>query len=246
LDLEDAVSSKSKEGAYNNILKLSITNKFFIRIPLDNNLFSKEQIKTLILKFEGRVVLPKIESIQDFNFFIETYNYTYVNSIILLIENPAIFLELPELLTKNANVLKAIGFGSHDFCTSMNMKHESHYLNHYKQQLVLLAAAFEIDYLDGVNINLRNKKEFEQECIIAYEMGAHGKFMIHPNQLTFHLGIDYISDAEISHLKKAYEQIQKKNIEELDIIVVDDKMYEKPHILALRRTINKLIKYHKL
>lgn len=240
IDLEEAVSTSNKQNAFNNIINFEIKQNTFIRIPFNEDSFSKSQLITLISKFEGRIVTPKISSSKDIDYIVSLSEKPITFKIIILVENPKCFLNIWDIINKHSDHIYAIGFGSHDFCTAMGMKHNFEHLNQYKKQLILVAKALNIFYIDGVDLNIRDLSTFEKECKYAFEAGADGKFLIHPDQLNKIKEIHFLSDQEIEGMR---ELLRKKSLvteNEVDLIEVDGKVYEKPHFMRIEKLISKL------
>ena len=239
-DLEDSVSKDNKQTAFENIKKLDIKNNYFIRIPFFEKHYTKSQISFLIQYFEGRIVIPKIKNINDLENVLSINSDQVDFSMILLVENPKCFINLKEILGTYDSLITAVGFGSHDFCTTMKMKHNLNTLKHYKKQLILLTKAYEKSYIDTVDLNLSDFSNFSDECIYAFENGADAKFIIHPFQLDQIKSIIYFSEDEMNQMKKVFNIIQPYGDNDIDVFKVDGAVYEKPHVLRITEIFKKL------
>jgi len=241
IDLEDAVSINNKQAAIELVLELTFNKNMFLRIPFFDNCYTTEQLKSLMLKFEGQIVLPKINSIEDVNKVISLSGGTPLKMIVL-IENPKSFIATEEILKTFSNQIHAIGFGSHDFCSITGIKHTLEYLAHYKKQLILYAKAFNVAFLDGVDLNLKNFDQFKKECVFAFESGAEGKFIIHPFQLEELHKVDFMSEEEIKQLKFVYETVKDIPVDDIEVYTIGGKVYEKPHIIRIKYLMEKMEK----
>lgn len=239
IDLEDAVSLNNKQTAIDLVLDLTINQNAFIRIPFFDNCYTAEQIKSLIDKFRGQIVLPKIDSLEDVHTVIKMSSGINLKMIVL-IENPTSFMATPEILKTFSDQIHAIGFGSHDFCSITGIKHNSEHLTHYKRQLILYAKAFKVSYLDGVDLDLKNFTEFKKECLFAFEAGADGKFIIHPSQLKVLEEVDYMTEDEIKQLKLVYNRVKDIAINDIDVFTIEGKVYEKPHVKRIKHLMEKM------
>lgn len=239
IDFEDSVSKNKKNLAFENGIRTSFTDNTFFRIPFLESCYSKEQLLLLTEKCKGRIVLPKIETEKDLVSILNIIGSVKGLEIILLIETPKIFIELKEILNKYGQNIIAIGFGSHDFCSITGIKHDMKYLKHFKLDLSLIAKAFSVLFIDGVDLNIRNLKQFKKECLFAYEIGCDGKFMIHPNQLKVANEIDFLPLDEIKKLKEIHKKIALIDLNDRDVIEIDGVVYEKPHIDKINKLINK-------
>lgn len=241
IDLEDAVSINNKQVAIEMVLALTFNKNMFLRIPFFDNSYTNVQLKSLILKFGGQIVIPKINSVEDVNKVISLSEGIPLKMIVL-IENPQSFIATEQILKSFSSQIHAIGFGSHDFCSITGIKHTLDHLAHYKRQLILYAKAFKVDFLDGVDLNLKNFHQFKKECIFAFESGADGKFMIHPLQLEEMHKIDFMSEEEINQLKFVYEKIKDIPVNDIEVYTIEGKVYEKPHIIRIKYLMEKMEK----
>lgn len=241
IDLEDAVSINNKQAAIELVLALTFNKNMFLRIPFFDNCYTNEQLKSLILKFEGQIVLPKINSIEDVNKVISLSEGNPLKMIVL-IENPKSFIATEEILKAFSNQIHAIGFGSHDFCSITGIKHTLEHLANYKRQLILYSKAFNVAFLDGVDLNLKNFDQFKKECVFAFESGADGKFMIHPLQLDELQKVDFMSEEEINQLKFVYEKVKDIPVNDIEVYTIEGKVYEKPHIIRIKYLMEKIEK----
>jgi citrate lyase subunit beta/citryl-CoA lyase len=241
IDLEDSVAQNNKQVGFEIVSSLSLKKNYFLRIPFFDSYYSKGQIQALIAQFEGQIVLPNINSPKDVGQVVEWAEGKPLNMIVL-IENPSSFIATEEILKIFSNQIHAIGFGSHDFCSITGIKHTFEHLAHYKRQLILYAKAFNVAFLDGVDLNLKNFDQFKKECVFAFESGADGKFMIHPLQLDELQKVDFMSDEEINQLKFVYEKVKDIPVNDIEVYTFMGKVYEKPHIIRIKFLMEKMEK----
>lgn len=241
IDLEDAVSLQSKDKAFDLVIALTPKSNHFIRIPFFEYIYSSKQIRQLIRLFNGRVVVPKLKDRTQIN-EIMGYLPEIDLTMIILVENPLCLINLNNILLKHSSKIHAIGFGSHDFCSITGIKHESQYLVNYVCQIVLYAKAYNINYIDGVNLDLNDFKEFRSECVLAFEMGASGKFLIHPTQVRQLKDAQYMTNEELEEVKNVYDKIKNIPDDSIEVYTINGKIYEKPHIKRIKILINKLKK----
>lgn len=241
IDLEDAVSNNNKKVAIELVLALTFNKNMFLRIPFFDNSYTNEQLKSLILKFGGQIVIPKINSVEDVNKVI-SLSESIPLKMIVLIENPQSFIATEQILKSFSSQIHAIGFGSHDFCSITGIKHTLDHLAHYKRQLILYAKVFKVAFLDGVDLNLKNFSQFKKECVFAFESGADGKFMIHPLQLQEMHKIDFMSEEEINQLKFVYEKVKDIPVNDIEVYTIEGKVYEKPQIIRIKYLMEKMEK----
>jgi len=240
IDLEESVSKNNKLLALDNIYKLDINQYTFVRIPFKDNVYSEDQLSYLINKFRGRIVLPKVLDNNDLKKLISIHNFTFSLNLIVLVENPTCFISLSNIIKENINHIHAIGFGSHDFCSAMGIKHSLKHLSYYRNKLILISKAFGVKYIDGVDMNIRDLSDFVEECIFAFNSGADGKFIIHPDQLKKMHDIEYLSKIEVEKMLEINKKTLPTNEKDIDVIEFEGKVYEKPHLERIKKLISKL------
>lgn len=239
IDLEDAVSLQNKVEAFELTMSIIPKKNYYVRIPFFDNCYSQQQLIKLIEHFEGRIVVPKLREADEIA-KIKDFAPNRVLSIIVLVENPYCFINLPEILKEHAKQIKGIGFGSHDFCSLTGIKHTFENLSHYKRQLVLYTKAYDVAFIDGVDLDLTDLSQFRAECVFAFEIGAGGKFLIHPKQLDELKNVKYMSDADFQQLIAVYEQIKDIPDDSIEVYTINGKVYEKPHILRIKYLMKKI------
>ena len=240
IDLEDAVSSNNRKSAYELIMKFKFPPTTYVRIPIMEKCFNNDEMATLIRKFNGQIIFPKISYSKDLEILISLVPSDIILKLILLVENPKCYMNLENILTENLDVIQGIGFGSHDFCSSLGMKHESKYIDHYKKQIIVICRAFEVRFVDTVDLNFNKIDSFKQDCINSFNLGADGKFIIHPNQLKAINEASYLSEQEIENYSNLLIHINNISDEDIDVIEFNGEIYEKPHIQKIRKMLKKI------
>lgn len=240
IDLEDAVSKNNKNLAFDMVTSLFVKDNVFVRIPFFDNCYSDQQLERIVHHFKGRIVIPKLTNKAQLEKILSFVKLVDFGKTIILVENPTCLINLKEILSEFEKHIFGVGFGSHDFCTIMGMKHELKNLIHYKKELILLTKAFNKIYIDTVDIDLNDFTIFKEECIFAFENGAEAKFIIHPTQLKEMKSVKYLSNLEIEKIKRVYKSIEQLDLSEIDILNIEGEIYEKPHINRIKKLHEKL------
>jgi len=234
LDLEDSVSAKNKKIALKNIMDLELSDKFFVRVPFFDKSLTENDLEAIVNKSNGRLVIPKVKSINDIEKVL-SYSPEINFEIIVLVESPTGALIIENILKKYSQFIHGVGFGSHDYCATTGSKHVLEQLSFIKQFLVFYSKAYQVKYIDGVDLNLRDFSEFIRECKFVYDAGGEGKFIIHPEQLNILKDIKFLDKEEMDHLELVYNKLSQIPTDEMDIIQFDGKVYEKPHVDRIKR-----------
>jgi citrate lyase subunit beta/citryl-CoA lyase len=237
-DLEDAVSKANKDKAYKNLLNLSFRPNYWVRIPNGENDYTSKQLTHIISKFNGQIVLPKVESNADIEaLLLLAQKISQSIRLILLIESPKGLLQTSEFLQSYANIIHGVSLGTHDFCTSMGMKHSDEHIIPYKKQIILLAKSFGTKYIDGVNTQINDTENLKKEVVFASDAGADGKFLIHPNQLKAFKTISFFTKEELEDMAQIIEHYNKIGSQNMDIFIFKGRIYEKPHIQGIKNIL---------
>lgn len=240
-DLEDAVPNTNKLLAYEQLMSLNLSENEYVRIPFIENIFSVIQLKSIINHFNGRVVVPKISSTADFE-AIKHYFDNDKRNVILLIENAKSLINLKNILEVYHPYIHAVGFGTHDFTSEIGMIHSLKNLEQFKREIIVTAYAYNISYIDSVDLNLDHSYTFTEESLFAYQNGATGKFLIHPKQIQYLEEIPFMTEEEFNKLKVVYEKFKSIDPEKIEVYKIDGEVYEKPHINRIIKLFSKLNK----
>lgn len=242
IDLEDGIYNKSIENSVNNILNLLPPLSFYIRISYDiyQNISQLNYLKKLLLQGYHRFIIPKINSVNDFNkifYFLHDLSISREDlDFIILVENPSVLLELQDILQTDS--IKGVGFGSHDYCSTIGMKHT--YTNIYwaRMEVLNIGKAMKKEVIDIASMNITNETEFIEECKTGFNMGFDAKFIIHPWQLKIFNSIHYYSDEEIKFAKSVKDYIDKiGGIDKFSIANIKGKVVEKAHLKEINRIL---------
>jgi citrate lyase beta subunit len=248
-DLEDSVNSEYLDQALNNIATVKKKDEAYIRFRLheeNTNTLNSSLIRKLIEMGFKKFVLPKfshIKVIEELEYlFRDIHDYAFNDfEFLLLIEDPGGLLHLRDTLEAMLINITGIGFGSHDYCNIMQVRHTMKNLYIPRTQILIAARAFGIVPVDIISMETQDKKRFKEEALDGFEMGFGGKFVLHPKQLRWLDEIQYYSDEEIEQAMGAYEKILTIREGSSAIVVIDGVVYEKPHI----QRILKIVKWNK-
>jgi len=238
IDFEDSVSEQSIDEAILNLLENKKLSSDWIRIPIEEKTI--EKFIPLFDKGYNKIVLPKILSYQDFVNIVQKLESLIPElEVILLIENAKLYLELENILKNWKGKILGLGLGSHDFCSSTQILHESNVLFPLRLQLSLIAKAYEKEAIDIASMNILDKKEFEAEVLEGFNLGYRSKFILHPKQLEFLNDYAFYSRAEVEDAEYVLNEFEsnEKNNDEV-VITYKGKIFEKPHQKSLKEIVN--------
>ena len=237
-DLEDAISNNSKDQAFQNIKLISKLESSIIRPKIDWNSIQFEEIKYLCHQGFTKFLIPKAESFENLKLIIDYLSDLTDNfQILLLVENPRLLFELPEIIRKYSAYITGLSLGSHDYCNFMGAKHEYKSYQFAHNYILNLGKSFNIEAIDIASMHINEKESFVADVKAGFDKGFRSKFILHPKQLEYLKEIDYFSEEEIAFAKLVESTINLDD--DFDAIKVGGKILEKPHI----NRIKEIIKY---
>lgn len=243
IDLEDAVK-RSQIAAITEELKIGFEKykSSFIRVPIVG---TDQKIDTeLLCCLQGigfkNFVLPKLNNIDDFEGVLAKTKSDEVR-IILLVETPRLLAQCDDLLSRYNRFFVGLGLGSHDFMATIGGKHTIKNLEFARQRILYVARSNNIQAIDIVSMELKNRTDFMSEVKDGFEKGYDGKFLIHPWQFDILRNADFYTLEEYEWALKIDSLMQGVgSLDEFSAITVEGQVVEKPHW----NKVQKIIKYY--
>lgn len=253
LDIEDGVAVNRKSVARENIAAALRTVHFgrserLVRInPLGSGL-AEEDLRAVLAAQPDGIVLPKVEGADEVQWVCreiaaaEQANGWKSGSIglLVLIETPQAVLNLREICTADLR-LQGLIFGAEDFAGSIGAvrSRDALELLYARSAVVIHSAAFNLQAMDMVWLDLKDLEGLRQEAQAGAALGFTGKQIIHPNQVqpvqeAFTPSEEAIQSARrIIEAAQAYQQAGK------GAFALDGKMVDAPVIKAALRVLER-------
>lgn len=227
VDLEDAILEEDKDNALYRLegfLKVySYKKDLFARI----NPMRMEKETAILNQYDIKgYMLPKTEKAADVDLFAEAAGD---KQIIALIESAMGIVNSEEIIINN-NVSMA-AFGAEDYTTQCGIENKPEFLVYPKSKLVAVAKAYKKPVIDTISLEIHNIDSYTKEAESSKKFGFDGKLAIHPMQVDT---INRIFCDDLEYYKYIVAEYEKKNEAVLNI---NGKIFEKPHIDAMRRRI---------
>lgn len=251
MDLEDGVADNRKATGRQTILEALQTLSFgarerLIRVnPVGGNLWDVDLEATVQAQPDG-YVLPKVEyatdvlTIDEYLTEVERRNHWPLLSIRLLaiIETARGVMNLREIAAASSR-LDALAIGAEDLAGDIGAtRTQSGWEVFYaRSALVTTAAAFGLQAIDTVFVDLNDLPGLRAESEQVQKMGYLGKLAIHPRQIDTINAVFTPSAAEIAQahrLVQAFEQHQSAGSGAFEL---DGKMVDAPMMRAARRVL---------
>ncbi len=262
LDLEDAVAPAAKVPARAQIVQALNTLDFgtSVRCVRINDLDTHYAYEDIIAVAEGAgenldtILVPKVKSACDVRFVARLLSQIEGKlglkrriGIEVLIEEAEAIMRVEEIAGASDR-LEALVFGMGDYSASQGIdpraiSGDTGYpgdIWHYaRYKMIVAARTYGLDAVDGPFINFKDGDYFRTECVRAQQLGAVGKWAIHPSQVAIAQEVFSPSQAEVDRAYKsvaAYREAQKQG---LGAIQVDGQMVDVATVRLVQRIIDR-------
>lgn len=253
LDLEDAVSFAHKETA-RQIAASALADIDFgrterlVRInSLSSDLFTADLEAVAGPSLDG-IVIPKVETAADIHLIDETLSTAEKASgrspnairLFVLIETALGVMNLKEI-TQASQRIEGLLFGAEDLAVDLGTTRSpaAWEIFYARSAVVTTAAAYGLQAIDMVFVDLHNLEGLEVEAAFARQLGYSGKMAIHPRQVEVINRIFAPSEAEVSQAKRLVEAYQALMAAGSGVFTLDGRMVDRPIVLAAEKLLER-------
>jgi citrate lyase subunit beta/citryl-CoA lyase len=230
-----------------------------VRCVRINDLDSHYAYEDIIAVVEGAganldtILVPKVRSACDVRFVdrlltqIETkLGLPHRIGIEVLIEEAEAIMRVEEIAAASPR-LEALVFGMGDFSASLGIDPraiagDSDYpgdIWHYARcKMIVAARSHGLDAVDGPFVNFRDGDWFRTECVRAKQLGAVGKWAIHPSQVAIAQQVFGPSQAEVDRAFRAVAAYRAAQAQGLGAIQVDGEMVDVATVRLVQRVLD--------
>jgi citrate lyase subunit beta/citryl-CoA lyase len=261
LDLEDAVAPAAKEPARAQIVNALNTLDFgrSVRCVRINDLDTHYAYEDIITVVEGAgakldtILVPKVKSAADVLFvdrllsqIEKKIGLDHRIGIEVLIEETEALMRVEEIAAASPR-LEALIFGMGDYSASQGLDPkaiaaDSGYpgdIWHYARFKIIVAArSFGLDAIDGPFVSFNDNSWYAAECKRAKQLGAVGKWAIHPNQVKVAQEIFSPSQDEVDRAYKAVAAYREAQAKGMGAIQVDGQMVDVATVRLVQKVID--------
>ena len=261
LDLEDAVAPSAKVGARRQIVEALNTLDFgkTVRCVRINDLDTHYAYEDIISVVEGAganidtILVPKVRSACDVRFVDRLLSQIERKlelerriGIEVLIEEAEGMMRVEEIAAASDR-LEALVFGMGDYSASQGLDPkaiagDSGYpgdIWHYaRYKMIIAARTYGLDAVDGPFVNFKDADWFRVECVRAKQLGAVGKWAIHPSQIAIAQEVFSPSQQEVDRAYKAVMAYRDAQAQGLGAIQVDGQMVDVATVRLVQRVID--------
>lgn len=261
LDLEDAVAPAAKVPARAQIVQALNTLDFgrSVRCVRINDLDTHYAYEDIITVVEGAganldtILVPKVRNACDVRFVDRLLTQIEAKlrlgrriGIEVLIEEAEAIMRVEEIAGASPR-LEALVFGMGDYSASQGIdpraiSADSGYpgdIWHYaRYKMIVAARTFGLDAVDGPFVNFRDGDWFRTECVRAKQLGAVGKWAIHPSQVEIAQAVFSPAQEEIDRAYRAVAAYREAQAQGLGAIQVDGQMVDVATVRLVQRVID--------
>ncbi len=250
MDMEDGTAYNRKEKARKTI---AIALKEFdfgnseklIRInAIGTGLEEDDLAETLLYHPEG-VVLPKVESYEQVQWLSEKIEAMELSQdwelnsirILAIIESAKGLANIREIASHPR--LDALIFGAEDYAASIGATRTrgGQEVLFARSKVVLHAAVNNLQAIDIVFVNFKDKINLKIDAMLGAQMGFTGKQIIHPNQVASVQEAFSPSDAEIDYAQRLLAAFEMAESEGAGVIAFEGKMIDMPLVKSAQLVI---------
>lgn len=262
LDLEDAVAPAAKIPARAQIVTAlnALDWGQSTRCVRINDLDTQYAYEDIIAVVEGAganldtIMVPKVKSACDVRFVDRLLSQierklglTRRIGIEVLIEEAEAIMRVEEIAGASDR-LEALIFGMGDYSASQGIdpraiSGDTGYpgdIWHYaRYKMIVAARTYGLDAIDGPFVNFKDQDYFRTECVRALQLGAVGKWAIHPSQVSIAQDAFSPSQAEVDRAYKAVAAYADAQRQGLGAIQVDGQMVDVATVRLVQRIIDR-------
>ncbi len=228
IDLEDSIPALEKDNALEKTVEFlksySYEREIYIRL---NDSRLKQEISALDEFNISGYMLPKCENIEAINHVSELTK----KEIIALIETAAGLINIDKISAHSR--VSMLAFGAEDYTSECGIENEDKYLIYPKSRVVLYAKANKKYVIDTMSLNIRDRDAYKILAEDTKKYGFDAKLAIHPMQVDV---INEVFNENIDYYEQIINQYEKKG---LAVLEIDGRIYEKPHIDAMKKRLDK-------
>jgi len=253
MDLEDGVALSRKDAARTTVAQALVELDFgprerLVRINPVSTSFSRQDLDATIIAQPDGYVIPKVESAEDLlsvSHYLDEMERLYRwpkegLRLLAIIETARGIMNLAGIVGATPR-LEALMFGAEDLAGDMGVTRTraGWEVFHARSAVVIAAAAYRLQAIDTVFIDLNDLDGLAEECRFARQLGYIGKMAIHPRQVpVINAGFSPTEEeiAQARRLVAAHEAHQAGGAGAFEL---DGKMVDMPMVRAAMRVLER-------
>lgn len=250
LDLEDAVAPQEKVAARAHVGRVIAAQGYGAReVAMRVNglatAWAEEDMATAANTGPDAVLVPKVQSAGDVaaaRALLERADAAPELALWAMIETPLGVLNVREIAAAaagNRYPLTVLVLGTNDLAKETRAAHTPDRLPMlaWLSECILAARAYDLDILDSVYNDYRDREGFARECAQARDLGFDGKSCIHPSQLDACNAAFSPSADDVAWARQVIAAFEEPRNKGKGVIALEGRMVELMHRDMARRTV---------
>lgn len=251
LDLEDGVAWQRKEAARRAIPEALSSLDFgaaekLVRVNAASSGLQEDDLLNILPAHPQSIVIPKVEDPDDILKVCQAVAAAEARygwpageiGIIAIIESARAVIHLAPIASADAR-LQALALGAEDLAADLGAvrSREGWEVFYARSALVFHAAAYNLQAIDMVFVDLHDPAGLEKEAGDAARLGFSGKQVIHPGQVGPVQQAFTPSEDETTNARRIVQAYEENAIAGRSVFTMDGKMVEIPMVQAARRLL---------
>lgn len=251
MDLEDGVAHSQKAVARATVIQALAEIDFgkrerLVRINASGSDLAAEDLNQTVMSRPNGYVIPKVENSLDLinvdEFLTEIehqHNWPLLGIRLLAVVETAIGIMNLAEIAKSSSRLDAILFGAEDLAGDIGATRtkDGWEVFYGRSAVVTACAAFGLQAIDTVFIDLNDLTSLEEEARFAQRMGYLGKMAIHPRQVPIINRVFTPTPAELQAAQRIIDTFQEEQAVGTGAFELDGKMVDMPMVRAAYRVV---------
>lgn len=240
-DLEDSVPESEKQKARSliqNILsqRSQFSSSVFVRTnsPISGKI--PADLKEIVRRGLDGIVIPKVNNVKELSKIeklvgqLEKKHKTRKLELVPSIESTQGVVNCFDI-SSHSKRITAIVFGVFDLLNDMGIEYtkQPEGAKYSREKIAVDSRAAGIPAIDAIWQDLKDKKGFEQDCMIGKRLGYAGKSIIHPDQIPIVHKVFFPNQTEIEWAEKVCKNYLQSSKKGRGATVVDGKMIDEVH-----------------
>jgi citrate lyase beta subunit len=250
-DLEDAVALNRKEAARRTVVEAFRSIDFgnrerLIRLNAPGSRFHAEDLQATLAARPDGYVLPKVESADQIRavskvLAVEEEEQGWPPGsirLLAMIESARGVLHLDEIARADKRLV-ALMLGGEDLAGDMGATRtrEGWEIFYARGALVTATAAYGLQAVDTVYVDLNDLETLAQECHFVRRMGYRGKMAIHPRQTPVFNELFSPTAEEVAAAQRLIDAFNAEQAAGRGVFELDGKMVDMPMLRSAQRVV---------
>ena len=246
VDLEDGTPMTEKKSAraaladsVGIIARKKIAGRLLVRINGRAMPFAEDDINAALVCGVDGILLPKIESADDLQWFDAHISAAPKTILVGGVESSAGVLDLREV-TRRPSMLRAIYFGPEDLAADAGIHRSEDSLEvlYARQHVVLAAKAAGIAAIDQAVLNVHDIEAFARDCERGRDWGYDGKICLNPKQACTAMEMFRPTDAALDRARRLLATFAEAEAIGHGVTMFEGGMIDEPMVKRARALLS--------